>query len=142
MSHDFNLEHAKLKGADDIIKALEERFGERRVASIQNKALNEASDNYVEGLAKIIASYGDKFHTTAETTRSRASKKSTGYHTVRVGWSGPMKRYKLIHLNEFGYTRFGKTYSPRGMGVIQNYIDNAEPYFLSDVIEHMKELVE
>lgn len=142
MSLNFDLDHASLKGADEIVKKLEEKFNARKVASIQNKSLNEAADKYTEGLAMSIASYADTGATTSETTRSRASKKASGMHTVRVGWNGPMKRYKLIHLNEFGYTRWGKSYSPRGMGVIQSYIDNAGPMFYSDVLANMKELVE
>lgn len=142
MSLDFKLDNASLKGADEIMKKLEEKFNDRRVASIVNSSLNDAADKYVEGLAMSIASYADTGATVSETTRSRASKKASGMRTVRVGWNGPMKRYKLIHLNEFGYTRWGRTYSPRGMGVIQGYIDNAGPMFYSDVLANMKELVE
>lgn len=142
MSLDFKLDTASLTGADEIMKKLEEKFNERRVASIVNSSLNEAADKYTEGLAMSIASYADTGATVSETTRSRASKKASGMRTVRVGWNGPMKRYKLIHLNEFGYTRWGKTYSPRGSGVIQGYIDNAGPIFYSDVLANMKKLVE
>ena len=35
---------------------------------------------------------------------------------------GPTGRYRIIHLNEHGYTRNGKKYTPRGFGVIAKTI--------------------
>lgn len=131
----------EIKGVDEVLNKLEEELGERKRATIENKALNNAAERYTDGLATAVAAYADEGYTTSETTHARASKKASGLRTVRVGWNGPMKRYKLIHLNEFGYTRFGVTYSPRGVGVIQGYIDSATPVFLSDMYDELKELV-
>jgi len=129
---DFNFE---IKGADEIVANLEKQFSERRVSSIVNKAINTAADEYTEGLAKAISSYKDTGATVDETTHGRATKNSSGRHI------GPMQRYKLIHLNEFGYVRHGRSYSPRGMGVIQGYIDGSRNQFLSNMRENLSELV-
>ena len=135
---DFNFE---IKGADEIVAILEKQFSERRVSSIVNKAINIAADEYTEGLAKAISSYKDTGATVEETTHGRATKNSSGRHIAKVGWRGPMQRYKLIHLNEFGYVRHGRSYSPRGMGVIQGYIDGSRNQFLSNMRENLSELV-
>lgn len=142
MSLDFTLENVELRGADAVLEELEKRLGERKRARIENRALNTSAKKYTEGLADAISVYADKGYTVEETTHSRASKKAHGRRTVRVGWNGPHKRYKLIHLNEFGYTRWGKTYSPRGMGVIQGYIDYAAPIFLEDMMKEMQVLID
>lgn len=135
----FNFE---IRGIDEVLEKMEEQLGDRRVATIVNKSLNEAGEIFKDGLAEAITSYKDTGATVEETTRSRASKKSNGVRTVRVGWNGPMKRYKLIHLNEFGYVRWGRRYNPRGMGVIRAYIDKSQKIYLKNVQEGMKELIE
>ncbi len=39
---------------------------------------------------------------------------------------GPMNRKNIIHLNEHGYTRDGKKYTPRGFGVIAKTLAASE----------------
>lgn len=132
----------ELSGVDEVIKALDEQFSERRSSTIQNKAVNEAAEIFKDGLAEAISVYSDTGATVGETTRSRASKKADGTRTSRVGWSGPKKRYKLIHLNEFGYVRWGKKYNPRGSGVIRAYIDKSQNVYIENIRTGLMELVE
>jgi hypothetical protein len=55
---------------------------------------------------------------------------SRGRIVVRIYWQGPKDRYRLIHLNEHGYTRDGKQYTPKGMGAIDNSVRHSrKPYF-------------
>lgn len=132
----------EIRGVDEVIKSLDEQFSERRSSSIQNKAINKAAENFKDGLAEAITSYKDTGATVDETTRSRASKKADGTRTSRVGWRGPKQRYKLIHLNEFGYVRWGKKYNPRGSGVIRAYIDKAQNVYIKDIRTGLLELLE
>lgn len=132
----------EIRGVDEVIKALEEQFGDRRLTRIQNQAINEAAEKFKDGLAEAISVYQDTGATVDETTRSRASKKADGTRTARVGWRGPKQRYKLIHLNEFGYVRWGRSYSPRGAGVIRAYIDKSRNVYIKDIRTGLMELVE
>ena len=64
---------------------------------------------------------------------------------VTLYWDGPNKRYKIIHLNEYGYTKHGKKKAskikPRGFGAIQralllsrnNYKDAVSNGFRSNI---------
>lgn len=142
MSLDFKGKNFQMSGVDELLKTLETQFGDRRMASIENTALNEAAENFKDGLAEAISVYEDTGETISETTRSRATKKAHGQRTVRVGWRGPKGRYKLIHLNEFGYVRWGKSYSPRGSGVIRAYVDKAGSIYVNDVRKGLIKIIE
>lgn len=142
MSLNFSGKNFEMRGIDEVIKALDEQFSERRSSSIQNKAVNEAAEIFKDGLAETISVYSDTGETVGETTRSRSSIKAGGVRTARVGWNGPKQRYKLIHLNEFGYVRWGKRYNPRGMGVIRAYIDKSQNVYIENIRNGLMELVE
>lgn len=142
MSLNFSGKNFEMHGIDEVIKALDEQFSERRSSSIQNKAVNEAAEIFKEGLAEAISVYSDTGATVGETTRSRSSIKAGGVRTARVGWNGPKQRYKLIHLNEFGYVRWGKRYNPRGMGVIRAYIDKSQNIYMENIRTGLMELLE
>lgn len=134
----------EIKGVEELLKKMESELGERKVSRVANKALNEAGEEFKEGLAKAVASYSNGSNestgaTADEIVIGRASKRG-GRRTVKVGWNGPKKRYKLVHLNEFGYTRWGKTYSPRGSGVIRKYIDVAGQQYILNVRRGLEEL--
>lgn len=132
----------EIRGVDELIKQIDTQFSDRRSSTIQNKAVNEAAEKFKDGLAEAITVYKDTGATVDETTRSRASKKADGTRTSRVGWRGPKQRYKLIHLNEFGYVRWGRRYNPRGMGVIRGYIDKSENVYFEDLRNGLVELIE
>lgn len=147
MSLNFSGKNFEIRGVDEVIKALDDQFSERRSTRIQNQAINEATESFREGLEKAVSVYSDGSGsstgaTASETTSSRASKKASGVRTSRVGWNGPKQRYKLIHLNEFGYVRWGKKYNPRGSGVIRAYIDKAQNVYIKDIRTGLLELLE
>lgn len=142
MSLNVKGKNFEIRGVDELLKSIDEQFSERRSATIQNKAVNEAAEKFKDGLAEAIASYKDTGATVEETTRSRASKKADGTRTSRIGWNGPKQRYKLIHLNEFGYVRWGKRYNPRGMGVIRAYIDKSQKVYFENLKTGLMELIE
>ncbi|MFL2076379.1 HK97 gp10 family phage protein [Marinilactibacillus psychrotolerans] len=129
----------EIKGVEELLRKMESELGERKVSRIANKALNEAGEEFKEGLAQAVSSYKDTGATADEVVIGRASKRG-GRRTVKVGWNGPKQRYKLVHLNEFGYTRWGKTYSPRGSGVIRKYIDVSGKQYILDVRRRLEEL--
>lgn len=130
----------EIRGLEELLKNMEDKLGERKVTRVVNKTLNEAGEEFKDGLAKAVSSYRDTGATEAEVVRGRSSKRG-GNHTLRVGWAGPMKRYKLVHLNEFGYVRWGRRYNPRGMGVIRKYIDTSTGRYVLNVRKGLEEIM-
>ncbi|MCZ0717832.1 HK97 gp10 family phage protein [Aerococcus kribbianus] len=122
-----------IKGLDKVLKNMEKELGERKISRVQNKAIREAGEPFKEGLKKAVNVYADYGYTRDEVVISDPRKQADGKRKAKVGWNGPHQRYRLVHLNEFGYTRWNRRYSPPGKGVIRNYIDGAESIFLSDV---------
>ena len=49
----------------------------------------------------------------------------------------PTGRYRIIHLNEHGYTRNGKN-TPRGFGVIAKTLKEVESEYRNIVIKELK----
>lgn len=131
----------EIKKLDEVLKNMEDKLGQRKVSRIVNKTLNDAGEEFKEGLAEAVSSYQDTGATVDEVTRGRSSRRG-GDYSLRVGWRGPKKRYKLVHLNEFGYVRWGRRYSPRGLGVIRNYIDSATQSYTAEVSRGLEELIE
>lgn len=130
----------KITGADQVIKNLETKLGKNRVNRVVNKALREAGENFEKRLRPGIDSYKDTGATLDELVVSGV-RTVGGVKMVRIGFNGPMKRYKLVHLNEFGYDRFGKRVTPRGFGVIQKTIDSTQDETRRIIRDRLKELV-
>lgn len=63
---------------------------------------------------------------------------SRGQIKLYIYWKGPKDRYTLIHLNEKGYTRNGKFYSPRGRGAIARTIAGVESEYFNTVRQVMR----
>ena len=131
----------EITGMDKLLKNMEDQLGERKMSRIENQVLREAGEYFKGGLREAVGAYRDEGYTMDETTISNPRKQPDGTRKIKAGWRGPKKRYKLIHLNEFGYVRWGKSYSPRGAGVIRNYVDVAGPIFIKDVQSAIKELL-
>lgn len=135
----------ELRGMEAVLKAMEKQLGERKMTRVVNKTLNDAGEEFKDGLIKAVSTYsnGSKESTGAtaeEVVRGRSSKRG-GSHSLKVGWSGPKNRYKLVHLNEFGYVRWGRRYNPRGMGVIRKYIDSAGRTYTLNVRKGLEGIV-
>jgi len=117
----------EIKGMDEVLAKLEAKFSKGRVSRIENNALRIAGRLMAVKLKQAVASYRDTGATVMEITVGNPK----GGRTVRkisIGWSasGSGQRWRLVHLNEFGYTRWGRSYSPNGMGKIQGAFDSSK----------------
>ena len=115
--------NVNVTGVDEILKELEQRLSPAKVTRISNQALRVVGQYGVMKLKTAVSSYRDTGKTVNEITATKP-RKSGGGRMIKIGWSGDGTRWRLVHLNEFGYTRFGKTYSPRGFGKIQSVEDD------------------
>lgn len=127
------------------IKEFEKRINEEisgnKASRIQNKALVKGADKMQaelkQSFGKFVGTKYSKGYTRDEIVRSNARNNKNGRY-VEVGWNGPHERYRLIHLNEWGYTRNGKRYKPRMMGTVQKTLDRTEKEYYRIVREELK----
>ncbi|HGN7117998.1 TPA: hypothetical protein ACKW5T_002524 [Staphylococcus aureus] len=117
----------EIKGIPEVLKKLEKEYGKQAMKVKADKALNEASDFFLKELKKEFESFKDTGASINEMTKSKPYTKVGGQErAVLIEWVGPMNRKNIIHLNEHGYTRDGKKYTPRGFGVIAKTLTASE----------------
>lgn len=125
----------------NAIKALEAVASEQQISRIQNAAINKGSEivskNVISAFSKFKGS-GRSTGATAEEVTLNKARKIQGIRQAQLKWSGPKDRYRLIHLNEWGYTKNGKRHNPRMMGTIQQTLDSSEKDYYEAI---RKELV-
>ena len=114
----------KVTGVDEILKELEQRLSPAKVTRVSNQALRIVGRYGVVKLKEAVRSYRDTGKTVNEIVATSPRKKNGG-RMIKIGWSseGSGQRWRLVHLNEFGYTRFGITYAPIGRGAGQSVVD-------------------
>jgi len=105
---------------DEVLSNLEKKLGTRAVNKVSKEALNIAGRYMAVQLKSAVSSYRDTGATVNEIVVGK-SKMVGGVRKISIGWAGDgsKQRWRLVHLNEFGYTRFGRSYNPRGFGKIQ-----------------------
>lgn len=116
-----------ITGVNEVLAKLESKFSTARVTKIEKQALRVAGRYMASNLRHAVASYKDTGATMREVTYSTPRRRG-GKVNLKVGWKGDgsNQRWRLVHLNEFGYTRNGITYSPRGLGVVQKTYDSTK----------------
>lgn len=131
--------NAPIKGVDQVFKRLDNELGANEMRRISRNAVNKGTEKVEELLKKDMLIFKDKGYTIEEVVHTEArfdSRKNTA--NAKIGWNGPHHRYSIIHLNEWGYTRYGKQIQPRGFGVITKSLKNSEPLYFDTVGEEVK----
>ncbi|KAF1303668.1 HK97 gp10 family phage protein [Enterococcus sp. JM9B] len=124
-------------GTDQIIANLEKKLGKSRTTRVVNKALRKTGENVKRDVEDAASSYIDTGETHETVIVSNVKKGPP--KQIQVGW-GEGSRWRLVHLNEFGYTRYGKYIRPRGMGKLQGVVDKTEATALQEMRSEMEEL--
>lgn len=112
----------KIEGIPKLIKKMEANFGKQAMQEKSDNALISASDFIKSELKYQFKGFSDTGATIREMKRGNPETVA-GKRRVMIYWEGPKERKNLIHLNEHGYTRDGKKYTPRGYGVIAKTIE-------------------
>lgn len=128
-----------INGVDDILKNLESKLGEKRTTRVVNKALRKYGETLKKDVEEATASYMDTGETHDTVIVSNVKKGPP--KQVQVGW-GQGSRWRLVHLSEFGYTRFGRYISPRGKGKLQAVADKTETTALQELRTDLEELAQ
>ena len=127
-----------IKGVDTVINELEKRLGKTRINEITDIALLRGAQIIKRELRKNFELFKDKGHSRDEITISEPMTLN-GQRTVVIYWSGPHKRYHIIHFNEFGTVINPR---PRGMGAIERSLEQGANEFRKVIGEEIeKELM-
>ncbi|WP_260286359.1 hypothetical protein [Peribacillus aracenensis] len=127
----------EFKGFEDVYKKLQKQLSEQALSRVSNKALMAGANVVSKAVSDEFEAFKDQGWSQEEIVVGKVTSKN-GFKSILVGWNGPHERYRLVHLNEFGYNRNGKKVKPRGYGSIQRAISNSEGAFLHAVTKEMK----
>ena len=119
----------EVKGVNETLKAMEKRLGDKKVRSIARKAINTGAEKVEKRLQSDMLVFKDTGYTIDEVVRKNATYRNYKAE-AEIGWNGPHQRYRIIHLNEWGYTR--------GFGVITKSLKNSEPVYFETVASEVK----
>ncbi|WP_086335235.1 hypothetical protein [Enterococcus mundtii] len=129
--------NVQAKGIHETIRALEKNLGEVKTRAISKRAIDVGAEKVKKQLQTDLVVFKDKGYTIDEVVRKKATYKN--YKAgAEIGWNGPHERYRLIHLNEWGYTRNGKQYRPRGFGVITKSLKQSEAMYFDTIYREVK----
>ena len=121
------IDNVEVHGMNDMLANLENKLGSKAVSKASKEALKNAAIIMGDQLEEAVSGYIDTGATVHEIVIGKVGMKN-GARTISIGWDGDGKnqRYRLVHLNEFGYTRWGRRYSPSGMGKIKAAFDRSK----------------
>ncbi len=120
----------KLEGEAEIMKKMEARFGQKAMQEKNDRALIKASEFLKQELKYQFEEFRDTGATIQEMKRGNPETVNS-QRRIMIHWEGPKERKNIIHLNEHGYTRDGKKYTPRGYGVIAKTLDASQTKYRS-----------
>lgn len=116
---------ANLKGFDDILRNLEMHLGDTKIKRATSRALKAVANETLEEFKGALEVFKDTGETIESATVGRVTGLAVSVPVVKIGF-GEGSRWRLVHLNEFGYA---KKAHPRGFGVIRRFSEaNAQKY--------------
>ncbi len=128
-----------IRGFEEIERKMREKFSETRVKSIESKALRASGDEAVQDLKKTLSEFKDSGDTVSGVVRGNVSRAS-GIAKIKIGNNG--RHWRLVHLENNGFTRYGKSYRYRSFGALQKFAASQGPKFVKSAQENLKELIE
>ncbi|MBC1233629.1 hypothetical protein [Listeria booriae] len=130
----------EFKGMDGILKELENKCGPRKLNQVTTNALKKGSEVVKEDMVQAFGAFADTGASQNEIIVS-VPRTIQGVKQVRLGWNGPKARWRMIHLNENGYTKTGRRITPRGFGTIRKTVDSSSKKFSNIVQNELERLL-
>lgn len=127
----------EIRGIENLQKAIANAYSGAQAKQIRKQALNAGGDVVARQMKKNFEAFQGAGYSKEEIMRTDARTKND-VEELKIGWNGPHERWRIIHLNEFGYTRNGKQYTPRGFGVIKKTIDETKKEYFDTVANEMR----
>lgn len=132
-----------IKGIEQLEKAIMEKYEGTKARSIQKQTIADASEIVVEKLRgnyeKVNGKYS-KGYTAAEVMSGNPTIKNE-VTSAKVGWNGSKNRWRLIHLEEWGYVRSGKQYKPPSYRTIEKTLKEVEQPYLEEIRKGLSEFL-
>lgn len=125
---------AELRGFDDVLRNIEVRLGDNKVKRATSQALKAVANETLEEFKGALQVYKDTGATIESATVGRVTGLATGVPVVKIGF-GEGSRWRLVHLNEFGYA---KNPHPRGFGVIRRFSEAHAKTYKYRMASHLK----
>jgi len=126
------METVKISGAREIINNMEKVAVKNKVRKMTRNAINAGAQLVEKEVKQNIKPFRDTGATYNEVVLTNAAY-TAGQAHAKLGWNGPKQRYRLIHLEEWGYTRKGKQFRPRTFGAIGKTLTQSQTAYLSTV---------
>jgi hypothetical protein len=127
-----------VEGVEQLLKNMENKLGKSKTNRVVNKALRNAGEKNKTIVKEAMSGHMDT-GLTYDLVVSSSVKNNP--KRVETGWASKT-RAPLVHLSEFGYTRFGRYIRPRGMGKLQGAVDEIEKTSLVGVREDLGEFLQ
>ncbi|UOQ85691.1 hypothetical protein [Gracilibacillus salinarum] len=124
----------KIKGLNNLLSDLENKLGKQAMQHISDKALVEATDEFVKELKREFETFKDTGASIEEIT-VKGPVWENGSRIMKVHWRGPHDRYRIIHLNEWGTIN---NPNPDGKGAIARALKNSEKAYRNAVKKALK----
>lgn len=130
----------RIEGMEALQKAILEAYSGTKAKNIQKAALDAGGDLVMERLKENFEAFKDTGYSRDEIVKTD-SRSRNDVLQLQIGWNGPHKRWRIIHLNEFGYTKAGRQFTPKGFGTIGKTIKETEEDYFSTVAGKMREML-
>lgn len=129
-----------IKGVDELLQKLSKQFSKAKVDRVVNKALNSEADTETEELkSKLNSAYRDTGISADGVTHGKVSRAS-GYPVIKMGNGG--EHWRLIHLNEWGYTQDGKYHPGAGHGIMTKFVEERRSDYLERITNGLGGLID
>ena len=125
---------AELRGFNDVLRNLEVHLGDTKVKRATSRALKAVANETLEEFKDALQVYKDTGATIESATAGRVTGLAARVPVVKIGF-GEGSRWRLVHLNEFGYA---KNTHPRGFGVIRRFSEAHAKTYKYRMASHLK----
>lgn len=117
-------------GFDQMMRDIEKRLGPAAMIDTAEKSILPGAKIVHGNMSQAMEYFKDTGASQDEMKISKVQAQGKDIF-VRIYWQGPMDRYAIIHLNEHGYTRNGKRYTPKGFGAIARALRASKKVYYS-----------
>jgi hypothetical protein len=127
----------KIKGMDAIQRELGKKLGISKMNKITTAAIKKGGEHMQKEMKVAFNEWADTGASRDEIVISNP-RYSQGVKRIKLGWQGSKGRWRLIHLNEFGYTKMGRKMTPAGIGTLRRVVKEQEQAYQKIVAEELR----
>ncbi|MCM3487894.1 hypothetical protein M3689_01090 [Alkalihalophilus marmarensis] len=124
----------KIRNMDKVTKQLEQRLGKKGMEPVIDKALLKGAVVIARGLAREFEGFKDTGNSIKEITISDPFYLN-GSRTIKIHWTGPDGRYRIIHLNEWGTIN---NPNPRGKGAVARTLNQGKAEYRKALVAEIR----